>query len=120
VRSQPRAKRGVSRAPAPGIPHVVDDNEAQFFVSVGKLCADARLAGLTVSLTLADGARVAGVPEPPAETEAGDELDTTGYADAVTVGGVTVRLSDVVEASLRRPDEDELQAGARAHTSLEA
>ena len=84
---------------------VVDDSEAQFFVSVGKLCADARLAGLSVSLTLAGGDRVAGVPEPPVETEAGDELDATGYVDAVTVGGVTVRLSDVVEASVRRPGQ---------------
>jgi hypothetical protein len=102
------------------MPHVVDDNEAQFFVSVGKLCADARLAGLSVCLTLVGGARVEGVPEPPAETEAGDELDTTGYADAVTVGGDTVRLSDVVEASLRRPGEAEPQESARARTSLEA
>jgi hypothetical protein len=99
---------------------VVDDSESQFFVSVGKLCADARLAGLSVGLTLAGGARVVGVPEPLAESEAGDELDATGYVDAVTVGGVTVRLSDVVEASVRRPDEPEPQESAQARTSLEA
>jgi hypothetical protein len=81
----------------------VDDRVAQFFVSVGKLCADARLAGLTVCLTVVGGHQFVGVPEPPPETEADDELDTTGYADAVSVNGVKVRLSDVVEASVRRP-----------------
>jgi hypothetical protein len=83
----------------------VDDSVAQFFVSVGKLCADARLAGLTVCLRVADGREFVGVPEPPLETEADDELDTTGYADAVSVGGVRVPLSDVVEASVRRPGQ---------------
>jgi hypothetical protein len=83
----------------------VDDSVAQFFVSVGRLCADARLAGLTVCLTLVGGQQFVGVPDPPPETEAGDELDTTGYADAVTVGGIEVRLSDVVEASVRRPGQ---------------
>jgi hypothetical protein len=82
----------------------VEDTEAQFFVTVGRLCADARLAGLTVCLRL-DGHEFVGVPAPPPETEGGDQLDTTGYADAVWVGGVEVRLSDVVEASVRRPGQ---------------
>jgi hypothetical protein len=82
----------------------VKDNVAQFFVSVGRLCADARLAGLTVALTVDGGREFVGVPEPPPETEDSDQLDTTGYADAVTVGGIEVRLSDVVAATLRRPD----------------
>jgi hypothetical protein len=86
-----------------GDTQLVDDSVAQFFVSVGRLCADARLAGLTVCLQMVDGRQVVGVPEPPPETEAADELDTTGYADAVSVDGVNVRLSDVVEASVRRP-----------------
>jgi hypothetical protein len=81
----------------------VDDSVAQFFVTVGRLCADARLAGLTVCVAVADGRQFAGVPDPPPETEAADQLDTTGYADAVRVGGVEIRLSDVVEASVRRP-----------------
>jgi hypothetical protein len=83
----------------------VDDNVAQFFVSVGKLCSDARLAGLTVCLRVQDGEEWIGVPEPPPETEADDELDQTGYGDAVTVAGVEVRLSDVTEASIRRPGD---------------
>jgi hypothetical protein len=100
----------------------VDDNdsELQFFVSVGRLCADAHLAGLTVCLSLIDGSRVAGVPEPPPETGGEDELDSTGYVDAVSVGGVTVRLSDVVEASVRRPADHDRRESAHARASLEA
>jgi hypothetical protein len=90
----------------------VDDSESQFFVSVGRLCADAHLAGLTVCLRVLGGPQVVGVPEPPPETRGDDELDTTGYADAVWVGGVRVRLSDVVEASVRRPDEHEPRESA--------
>jgi len=83
----------------------VDDSVAQFFVSVGKLCADARLAGLTVCLRVVGGREFVGLPEPPPETERDHELDTTGYADAISVGGVMVALSDVVEASVRRPGQ---------------
>jgi hypothetical protein len=82
----------------------VDDREAHFFVTVGRLCADARIGGLSVRLTLGSGEQIVGVPDPPRETEASDELDTTGYADEVTVDGATVRLSDVVDATLRRPE----------------
>jgi hypothetical protein len=81
----------------------MEDKEAQFFVTVGKLCADARLGGFTMCLRVTDGADLLGVPEPPPETEGSDQLDTTGYADAVRIGGVEVRLSDIVEASVRRP-----------------
>ena len=82
----------------------MDDLVAQFFVSVGKLCADARVGRLTVCLTVQDGHEWVGVPEPPPETEADDELDSTGYRDLVSIGGVDVRLSDVLEASIRRPE----------------
>jgi hypothetical protein len=82
----------------------VDDREAHFFVTVGRLCADARIGGLSVRLTLGNGEQVVGVPDPLRETDANNELDTTGYADEVTVDGTTVRLSDIVDASLRRPD----------------
>jgi hypothetical protein len=82
---------------------VVDDNVAQFFVSVGRLCTDARLAGFTVCLRVKGGEEWIGVPEPPPETEADDQLDQTGYGDVVTVAGVQVRLSDVTAASIRRP-----------------
>jgi hypothetical protein len=51
----------------------------------------------------ANGAAIAGVPEPPPETEGEGELDGIGYADAVTVEGIVVPLSEVVEASVAHP-----------------
>jgi hypothetical protein len=81
----------------------VDERVSQFFLSVGRMCADARIAELTVRLTLASGEEIAGVPEPPPETEGEEELDGIGYADCVTVDGIAVVLSDVVEASVGHP-----------------
>jgi hypothetical protein len=81
----------------------MDERTAQFFLSVGRLCGDARIAGLTVHLTLVSGEAIVGVPEPPPEVQGDEELDDTGYADAVTVAGVAVALSDVVEATLAHP-----------------
>jgi hypothetical protein len=82
----------------------MDDRAAHFFVSVGRLCGDARVGGLVVHLTLASGEEVVGVPAPPRETEGIDELGETGYADALTVEGVAVALSDVIEASVAHPE----------------
>jgi hypothetical protein len=81
----------------------VDDRVAQYLVSIGKLCADARVGRLAVQLRPTSGDWVVGVPEAPREAEGGEQLDDTGYADAITVDGVAVRLSDVIEASIRRP-----------------
>jgi hypothetical protein len=81
----------------------VDDRAAHFFVSVGRLCSDARVAELVVRLTLVSGEEVVGVPVPPRETYGTDEFDGTGYVDALTVDGVAVPLSDVVEASVAHP-----------------
>ena len=81
----------------------MDDRVAHFFVSVGRLCGDARIGGLVVRLTLVSGEEVAGVPGLPRETEGADELDGTGYADALTVDGVAVPLSEVVAASVGHP-----------------
>jgi hypothetical protein len=78
----------------------VDDRVAQFLVSVGKLCADARLGGVTMRLVLGNGEQVVGLAAPPAESDGADELDSTGYVDCVRVGGVTVPLSEVVEATI--------------------
>jgi hypothetical protein len=82
----------------------MDERLAQYFLAVGRVCGDARLGQLTVRLTLADGRVVVGVPDPLRDAEGAAELDTIGYADAVTVGGTEVALSAVVEASLTRPD----------------
>ena len=81
----------------------VDERVSQFYLSVGRLCADARLGGLTMRITLADGTEIIGVPQPPRETEGVEQLDAIGYADEVTVDGVTVALSDVVAATVSRP-----------------
>jgi hypothetical protein len=82
----------------------MDDRVAHFFVSVGRLCGDARVGGLVVRLTLVSGEEVVGVPGPPRETEGANELDGTGYADALTVDGVPVPLSEVVAASVGHPE----------------
>ena len=82
----------------------MDERVSQFFLSVGRLCADAHLGSLTVRLTLVGGTEIVGVPDPPPEAEGGDELDGTGYLDGVTVAGVAVALSDVIEASVGHPD----------------
>jgi hypothetical protein len=81
----------------------MDERAAQFFLSVGRLCADARIGGLTVRLTLAGGNEVAGIPQPPPETEGADQLDHIGYADSVSIDGVVVTLSEVVEALVMHP-----------------
>ena len=91
------------RVPRRGHDVGVDDRVAQFLVSVGKLCADAHVGGLTVRLVLENGEQVVGVAAPPPESEGPDELDTTGYVDRVWVGGVAVPLSGVVEAAIHRP-----------------
>ena len=83
----------------------MDERVSQFFLSVGRLCADAHTGRLTVRLTLVSGSEIVGVPDPPPEAEGGDELDATGYADGLTVAGVAIALSDVVEASVGRPSD---------------
>ncbi len=82
----------------------MDERLSQFFVCAAQLCTDARLAELTVSVTLAGGRRIEGIPAPPPETDdPGQMLDETGYADRVSVGGVDVAISDIVAVSVHRP-----------------
>jgi hypothetical protein len=83
----------------------MDDRVAQFFVTVATLCTGASLGGLSVRLSLENGEHVVGVPAPLEDTEGSDELDTTGYADTVSIDGTTVALSDVVEATVCRPGQ---------------
>jgi hypothetical protein len=70
----------------------------------GRLCGDARVGRLVVRLTLVSGKEIVGVPAAPWETEGAGQLDMTGYADALTVDGVAVPLSDVVEAGVAHPE----------------
>ena len=81
----------------------MDDRVAQFLVSVAKLCGDAHLGRFPVRLRLLDGGELLGVPEPPADTDGDGQLGDTGFADQLSVDGVVVALSDVAEASIRRP-----------------
>ncbi len=85
----------------------MDERLSQFFVCAAQLCADARLAELTVSVTLVGGRRIEGIPQPPPETDdPGQMVDETGYADQVSVGGVAVAFTDIVAVAVRRPDAD--------------
>ena len=88
---------------SPGIMARMDERLSQYFLAVGRMCGDAGLGQLTVRLTLAEGRVVTGVPAALRDAEGAAELDAIGYADAVTVGGIEVALSAVVEASLTRP-----------------
>jgi hypothetical protein len=56
----------------------MDERVAQFFLSVGRLCDDARTGGLVVRVTLAGGEQIVGIPEPPPQTEGDEELDSIG------------------------------------------
>jgi len=80
----------------------VDDRSGHFFISVGRICEDAAVGGLPVSVRIGSGETVLGVPEPPAVTgESG--LDSTGYEDGLCVGERRLDLHDVVEIAIRRP-----------------
>lgn len=82
----------------------MNDAQAQFFVMLGSLVDDARLAHFALELTLNDGKIVFGVPESPASpAQAGNAIDDTGYRREVVLDGVTVHMPDVRAVSLARP-----------------
>jgi hypothetical protein len=81
----------------------VDERTAQFFVTVGRLCADACIADLSVQLHMASGDVLTGVPRPPPRADGHEEVDDTGYADELEIDGVQIALSDVVGATLNHP-----------------
>ena len=89
----------------------MDERAAQFFVSVGRMCADAAIARLSVTVRVADGGEIIGVPHAPPPTEGVKELDETGLPDEIAVDGVVVALSDIVEASLIHPGVERNAAG---------
>src|SRR3954468_23542369 len=97
------AAMGVCRPPLTGTTRRMEDRVGQFFVTVAKLCADASLGGLRLCVRLENGEHLVGVPAPPPESKAPDQLDTTGYADTVSIDGTAVALSEVVEATVHRP-----------------
>ena len=83
----------------------MDERCSHFFISVGRICEDAAVAKLRVSVRMAEGEPAEGVPHPP--DPAGERgLDDTGYEDGLRVGDRVLELHDVVEIALRRPDLD--------------
>ena len=73
---------------------------------VSEACEQARTGKLPVDITLRDGNVVSGVPA-PRQVEPGNptEVDDTGYAQQLVVGGNVVHLDDIVEVRLRSPDQ---------------
>ncbi len=81
----------------------MEERLGQFYISVGRLCEDAAVAGLPVLLRVDGGRELEGIPEPP--MPAGERgLDDTGYEDGLSIGAQRVPLHDVTEIILRRPD----------------
>ena len=80
----------------------MDDRDSHFFTLVGKLCDEAIVGGIPVRLVLRDGTSCEGHPRPRV-ADGARHLDDTGYGDAVDLDTRTVKLSDVVQASVLRP-----------------
>ena len=80
----------------------MDDRDSHFFTLVGKLCDEASVGGIPVRLVLQDGTSCEGHPRPRVPEEGG-HLDDTGYGNAIDLDTRTVKLSDVVQASVLRP-----------------
>ena len=74
-----------------------------YFVMVGQLLDNALIGGVLVRLTLRDGVVVQGVPHMPAAAASVQELDDTGYPRWVTLGGRTVDMTEVREATIVFP-----------------
>ena len=92
----------------------MDTAAEHYFVIVGELCENARLARLPVEVRTRDGRWVRGVPytRPAGPSTSAEELDHTGFAHDLLVGTETVALSSIVEISVASPSP-----GAAGHTS---
>jgi hypothetical protein len=76
-----------------------------FFVMVGRLVDDAVIGRIGLVVSMADGDVIEGVPTEPAGPAWGpEELDDTGYACRIELGGVTVALSDVRRVTVVYPE----------------
>ncbi|CAA9478212.1 MAG: hypothetical protein AVDCRST_MAG85-489 [uncultured Solirubrobacteraceae bacterium] len=81
----------------------MDDTTAQFFVMLGSVCDNARLADIPVTVRLADGREISGIPQAPASPALGDdELDNTGYRDELVLDEIRVKTADVRQLTLAR------------------
>ena len=89
---------------------MLDAVRDHFFVMVGDVCENARVARLPVEALTRDGHRAVGVPQPqPAEeAEPGHEVDQTGFARELRIGDEVIALDSIVELriSLPRPAQD--------------
>ena len=84
----------------------MQDRSAHFYAVVGRLCDHAATGQLLVRLALEDGTVCEGRPStrrPPEDRE----LDDTGYGEIVDFEHSTVRLADVVAASVVHPSRAE-------------
>jgi hypothetical protein len=81
----------------------LNDTQSHFLVIVGDLCKSARLAGLPVEIRTESGLRVTGVPHPRDAADQPHEVDDTGWARPLVVGGQTLDLAAVSEIRIRRP-----------------
>jgi len=89
------------------------DTVEHFFVMVGQLVDEAIIGGISLTVALAGGDVVEGVPTRPASPASGeDELDDTGYARRIQLAGVSIALADVRRATVVYPDREE--PGSRA------
>jgi hypothetical protein len=80
------------------------DTVDHFYVMMGQAMDNAMIGGVLVRLTLSDGGVVEGVPGAPVSNGSpDDQLDDSGYARWIRLGGTTVDLADVRQATIVRP-----------------
>ncbi len=75
----------------------IDNKQGHFVTMLGSCWDDALIAGLPMRLELWDGSVREGVPASPAQLkdDDADELDHTGIAEHLELGGVTVYAHEV-------------------------
>jgi hypothetical protein len=82
----------------------MDTVTGHFLATVGRTCDDARLGEIVVEVKTTDGRMLVGIPEAvPPQAPGERQLDETGYANRVVVGGTDVALAEVEQLTLRRP-----------------
>jgi hypothetical protein len=81
----------------------MNDRRAEFLAMVGDVCRSARLAQIPVTVKVADGTSVSGVPRPHEADGPDAEVDHTGWSDDLQVNGHVVSLESVVEIQVGSP-----------------
>jgi hypothetical protein len=83
----------------------MNNAHSQFLIVVGDICAAATLAGLWVEVQTDAGARLFGTPAPIGAAYGVEEVDDTGYQQTVTIGDGTVNLDEIVQCTIRAPQD---------------